>query len=45
MAVARDANNRLSAAVQAHPERLAGFAALPVASPSEAVKELERTVK
>lgn len=45
MVVARDANERLSAAVQAHPDRLAGFAALPVASPSEAVKELERTVK
>jgi len=45
MVVARDANERLSAAVQAHPDRLAGFAALPVGSPSEAVKELERAVR
>jgi predicted TIM-barrel fold metal-dependent hydrolase len=44
IAVATDANDRLAAAVSAHPKRLAGFASIPTASPSAAVKELERAV-
>ncbi len=42
--VATDANDRLHAAVAAHPTRLAGFAALPTAAPAAAAKELERCV-
>jgi len=43
--MARDANERLYEAVNAHPDRFAGFAALPTADPDEATRELERTVK
>jgi predicted TIM-barrel fold metal-dependent hydrolase len=43
-AVARRANDYLAAAVARHPERLAGFAALPTASPAAAADELERAV-
>jgi predicted TIM-barrel fold metal-dependent hydrolase len=42
--MATDANDRLSAAIKAHPTRLAGFAALPTAAPAAAAKELERAV-
>jgi len=42
--MARDANDRLHAAVKAHPTRFAGFAALPSADPRAAVEELERCV-
>jgi len=42
--MARDANDRLHAAVKAHPTRFAGFAALPTAEPRAAVGELERCV-
>ena len=42
--MARDANDRLHAAVKAHPARFAGFAALPTAEPRAAVAELERCV-
>jgi predicted TIM-barrel fold metal-dependent hydrolase len=42
--MARDANDRLHAAVKAHPKRFAGFAALPTADPKAAVEELERCV-
>ena len=42
--MARDANDRLHAAVKAHPTRFAGFAALPTAEPRAAVAELERCV-
>jgi predicted TIM-barrel fold metal-dependent hydrolase len=42
--MARDANDRLHAAVKAHPKRFAGFAALPTADPKAAVDELERCV-
>ncbi len=42
--MATDANDRLSAAIKAHPTRLAGFAALPTADPAAAAKELERAV-
>src|ERR1700677_4327976 len=44
VAVARRANDQLAAAVGRHPERLAGFAALPTASPEAAADELERAV-
>ena len=43
--MARDANDRVAAAVKAHPTRFAGFAALATAAPAEAAKELERCVK
>ncbi len=43
--LALDANDRLSEAVKAYPDRFAGFAALPTESPVESVKELERAVK
>jgi predicted TIM-barrel fold metal-dependent hydrolase len=43
--MARDANDRVSEAVKAHPDRFAAFAALPTASPTESAKELERAVK
>ncbi|GAB7366477.1 hypothetical protein MBLNU230_g8271t1 [Neophaeotheca triangularis] len=36
------ANNELAAAVQAHPTRFAGFAVLPMGSPSAAATELAR---
>ena len=42
--MARDANDRLYRTVQAHPDRFAGFAALPTADPGAAAKELERAV-
>ena len=42
--MARDANDLLFEAVKAHPERFAGFAALPTADPDAAADELERTV-
>ena len=43
--MARDANGRLADAVAKHPDRFAGFAALPTADPQAAARELERTVK
>ena len=45
IAVARDANDRLAAAVRRRPTRLAGFAALPTAAPDAAADELERAVR
>jgi predicted TIM-barrel fold metal-dependent hydrolase len=42
--MARDANDRLFGAMQAHPDRFAGFAALPTAAPEAAADELERCV-
>ncbi|HTY56058.1 MAG TPA: amidohydrolase family protein [Candidatus Binataceae bacterium] len=45
VAVAKDANDRLFEAVTAHPDRLAGFAALPTADPKASAEELERAVK
>jgi len=42
--MARDANDRLHAAMKAHPTRFHGFAALPTADPEAAAKELERCV-
>jgi 2,3-dihydroxybenzoate decarboxylase len=43
-ALARRVNDRLAEAVRAHPDRFAGFAALPTADPRAAADELERTV-
>lgn len=42
--LARDANDRLFEAVRLHPDRFAGFAALPTSDPEAAVEELERAV-
>jgi uncharacterized protein len=42
IARAREANDRLAGAVRAHPDRFAGFATLPTASPRAAADELER---
>jgi 2,3-dihydroxybenzoate decarboxylase len=39
------ANDRLAAAVRAHPTRFAGLAAIPPQDPAFAAKELERAVK
>jgi len=43
--MARDANDRLREAIDRHPDRFAGFAALPTAAPEEAAAELDRTVR
>jgi predicted TIM-barrel fold metal-dependent hydrolase len=42
--VTRRANDRLHAAIDAHPKRLAAFAMLPTSDPAAAADELERTV-
>src|SRR5437870_11400331 len=42
--LARGANDRLHEAIRAHPERFAGFAAIPTPDPKGAADELERTV-
>jgi predicted TIM-barrel fold metal-dependent hydrolase len=42
--MARDANDRVAAAVRAHPDRFAAFAALPTGAPERAAAELERAV-
>src|SRR5688572_22726191 len=42
--LARRANDRLAELVRAHPDRFAGFAALPTADPKAAADELERCV-
>ena len=39
------ANDEMAAAIAKNPDRLAGFAALPMAEPSKAAQELERAVK
>jgi predicted TIM-barrel fold metal-dependent hydrolase len=43
--LARDCNEELAAAVARHPDRLAGFAALPISAPDAAADELERAVR
>ncbi|KWV46264.1 amidohydrolase [Bradyrhizobium macuxiense] len=40
----RDTNDVLVEAIARHPTRLSGFAALPIATPDDAAKELERRV-
>src|SRR5262252_5674028 len=42
--LARHANDRLAQAIAAHPNRFAGFAALPTPDPEAAADELERAV-
>ena len=42
--MARDLNDRLAAAVTAHPNRFAAFATLPTPDPDAAAAELERAV-
>jgi predicted TIM-barrel fold metal-dependent hydrolase len=44
VAVAREVNDALHAAVTARPTRFAGLAALPTADPAAAARELERAV-
>ena len=44
IALAREANNVLHEGIQVHPDRFAGFAALPTPNPEAAADELERTV-
>jgi len=44
VALARDANDTLAEAVRRHPDRLAGFAALPTPDPEAAAAELQRAV-
>jgi aminocarboxymuconate-semialdehyde decarboxylase len=43
--LARFQNDRLSEMVKKHPERFAAMATLPLQTPKEALKELERAVK
>ena len=45
VALARQANDRVAAAVRAHPDRYAAFAALPTPDPAAAVAELQRAVQ
>src|SRR5947209_1302417 len=42
--LARDANDQLATAIQAHPDRFAGFATLPTPDPKAAAAEFERAV-
>lgn len=44
-ALVRDANDLMAAAVRAHPDRFAAFAALHLAEPEKAAAELERCVR
>jgi predicted TIM-barrel fold metal-dependent hydrolase len=44
VALARDTNDALAEAVRRHPDRIAGFAALPTADPEAAADELRRAV-
>jgi hypothetical protein len=44
-ALARDANDRMGAAVRAHPDRFAAFATLALQEPDQAAAELERCVR
>ncbi|QJY48028.1 amidohydrolase family protein [Pseudonocardia broussonetiae] len=45
VALARDANDRIAAAVAAHPDRLQGFVTLPTPDPAGAAAELRRGVE
>ncbi len=42
--LARETNDQLAEAVKRHPQRLAGFAALPTANPDAAARELDRAI-
>ena len=43
--LARECNDELAAAVGRYPDRLAGFATLPISAPEAAAEELERAVR
>jgi 2,3-dihydroxybenzoate decarboxylase len=43
--LARETNDLIQATIEAHPNRFAGFASLPMTAPEEAVVELRRTVR
>ncbi len=43
--LARACNDELAAAIERYPDRLGGFAALPIGAPEEAADELERAVR
>jgi predicted TIM-barrel fold metal-dependent hydrolase len=43
--LARDTNDELAAAVSRHPDRFAGFAAVPINAPDAAVAEIERAIR
>lgn len=43
--LARACNDELAAAVRRYPDRLAGFAALPISAPDAAAEELDRAVR
>lgn len=43
--LARATNNLVRRTIDGHPDRFAGFAALPLTAPEEACRELERTVR
>lgn len=45
VALTKRVNDRLHDTIRAHPQRFAGFAALPTSDPAAAADELERTVK
>jgi predicted TIM-barrel fold metal-dependent hydrolase len=45
VAMAREINDHLAAAVAKHPDRFAGFAALPMQSPDACADELRRSVR
>jgi len=45
IAIAREMNDHLAAAVARHPKRLAGFAVLPMQSPDAVAAELARAVR
>jgi predicted TIM-barrel fold metal-dependent hydrolase len=45
IALARESNDFLADAIRGNPDRLAGFAALPTATPDRVAKELERMVR
>src|SRR5271165_3623676 len=45
VAIAREMNDHLAAAIARHPDRYAGFAVLPMQSPDACATELERAVK
>ena len=45
VALARQANDRMAAAVRAHPDRYAAWAAVPTPDPAAAVQELQRAVQ
>ncbi|MDE1973816.1 MAG: amidohydrolase [Hyphomicrobiales bacterium] len=45
MALATDTNDFLADAIKKHPQRIGGFAALPIGAPEKAAQELDRRVR